>query len=1170
MLNYIIFTLFPLYCLIHYYTAMRLISLTLCIVVFTVGAKAQPWLENLPAGKPRQELTFFDYQRAFETYWAPYLVENGTYIENGETKKAPGWKQFKRWEYLMEHRVDMKTGSFPEQTALEITRAYQQNHPSGRGSDQSNWISLGPASTPGGHEGIGRMNCVAFHPTNLNTYWAGAASGGLWYTDDDGATWTCLTDKEESLGVTDIIIPTDYDQSQTIYIATGDRDSYDNNSIGVLKSTDGGLTWNATGLQYTLSQRKFINRLIQHPTVSGELIAATTDGVYRTTDGGATWDAEVTDHVFIDIEFHPDNPEIIYGSNFEGELYVSLNNGASWTRTLNDFAGKRVEIAVTPAAPDWVYAVTESGGLDGIYKSVDKGLTFTKTLSGDTLNLLHWNSNGIGDGGQGYYDLGIAASPIDPNILLVGGINTWRSHNGGTHWSIVNVFAGGQVQIVHADKHSLRFRPNGDLWECNDGGIYVSYDHGDTWIDKTNGIAISQMYRLGVSATDPDEVVTGLQDNGSKLHSGTGWQHVNSGDGMEGIIDHTDNNIQYTTTQSGSLFRTLDRWTSARYIKPNAAGGGAWVTPYAMDPQDPRIIYGGFKEIWKTTDRGDTWTQVSTISHGDKIRSIAIAPSDPNTLYVAGTYFMYKSTTGGEPFVRLTGNVPDHTNSMAYISVKHDDPQTVWVAVSGFTDPGVYESKDGGATWTNISEGLPKIPAYTVIQNKQAVDEIELIVGTELGVFIKKGSEPWMPFGNGLPNVIVMELEMHYASDPTQSKLRAATYGRGLWETKVAFVSSPMTFVSSTTKQDNTSSIKPNQPAQEIIKIQINTSGDLAPLSARSFSFDTGESSNPLTDITLARVYYTGGANGFSTTTPFGDAYVSPKGDFTINGEQEMINGTNYFWLAYDVSASATVGNILDAACTSLNIGMDVTPEETNPEGHRLIELIYCDAGGTHLSQEHISLVTIGSVQQSSEDGMDGYQDFTATIAELMIGVSTPVTVQNNVPFNSDELIIWADWNIDGDFEDEDEQVYKSGPLGITTYTTSITPPAHAKPGLTRLRIRLHDTAFGSNATPCGNANLGEVEDYTIDVKEETVGVKQVEGSRTIIVYPNPMSEELTLEYPDNQTSTPFRITDVLGQTHQQGYLTEKTIILTSKWVPGIYFVHAGFKMDYQARVIKF
>ena len=165
---------------------------------------------------------------------------------------------------------------------------------------------------------------------------------------------------------------------------------------------------------------------------------------------------------------------------------------------------------------------------------------------------------------------------------------------------------------------------------------------------------------------------------------------------------------------------------------------------------------------------------------------------------------------------------------------------------------------------------------------------------------------------------------------------------------------------------------------------------------------------------------------------------------------------------------------------------------------------------------------------------------------------------------------IWADWNIDGDFEDEDEQVYKSGPLGITTYTTSITPPAHAKPGLTRLRIRLHDTAFGPNATPCGNANLGEVEDYTIDVKEETVGVKQVEGSRTIIVYPNPMSEELTLEYPDNQTSTPFRITDVLGQTHQQGYLTEKTIILTSKWVPGIYFVHAGFKMDYQARVIKF
>jgi hypothetical protein len=282
-----------------------------------------------------------------------------------------------------------------------------------------------------------------------------------------------------------------------------------------------------------------------------------------------------------------------------------------------------------------------------------------------------------------------------------------------------------------------------------------------------------------------------------------------------------------------------------------------------------------------------------------------------------------------------------------------------------------------------------------------------------------------------------------------------------------------------------------------------------------------------------------------------------------------LISGVNYFWLAYDVPASATIGNQLDAVCTSLNIGTEVTPDETNPDGHRLIELIYCDAGGTNLSQEHISLVTIGTVEQASGDGMDGYQDFTTTIAELEIGVSTIITVRNNAPFQSDELLIWADWNIDGDFEDEDEQVYKSGALGITTYTTTITPPAHAKPGLTRLRIRLHDTAFGPNATPCGNANLGEVEDYTIDVKEETVGIELLESQPHILVYPNPVSGMLNISIPDNMKYVPFQITNMLGHTIYHDTMLENVIVSTTDLVPGLYSIQAGKKMELHTRFIK-
>src|SRR5688572_23506046 len=197
---------------------MRIVSMTFLLIVFAMQVQAQPWLENLPEGKSRKELTFFDYRKAFESYWAPFNVIDGYYVENGESRKAAGWKQFKRWEYIMEHRADMKTGAFPQKSALEIVREHQKTHPPTRSSAVSDWKPIGPFFSNGGQQGIGRMNCVAFHPTDLNTYWAGAASGGLWYTNNDGEVWTCLTDQQESLGVTDIIIPDDYDQSQTIYI----------------------------------------------------------------------------------------------------------------------------------------------------------------------------------------------------------------------------------------------------------------------------------------------------------------------------------------------------------------------------------------------------------------------------------------------------------------------------------------------------------------------------------------------------------------------------------------------------------------------------------------------------------------------------------------------------------------------------------------------------------------------------------------------------------------------------------------------------------------------------------------------------------------------------------------------------------------------------------------
>ncbi|HSF88274.1 MAG TPA: GEVED domain-containing protein [Saprospiraceae bacterium] len=1107
------------------------IVLLLCLL-FSIHAWSQPWLELLP-DKPRTELTFYDYRQAFESYWAPYQVTDGYYTENGETVKASGWKQFKRWEYMMQSRVDPVTGAFPTKTPFQIVKEYYQQHPVPRELPASDWKSLGPSTSPGGYQGIGRTNCVAFHPTDLLTVWVGAASGGLWVTHDGGSTWTCLTDKTESLGLNDIIIPSDYESSKTIYIATGDKDAFDNHSVGVLKSTDGGQTWQTTGLSFELAERKQVNRILQHPQNHDILIAATTDAVYKTSDGGVTWDEELIHEFFIDMEMHPADPDILYGSNFDGEVYVSLDGGQQWTKNLMDVTAGRTEMAVSPAQPDWLYVITATGNLKGIYKSTDRGSSFEKRMAGDTLNLLSYNYDGSGTTGQGSYDLAMAASPIDPNVLLVGGINTWRSTDGGVHWTLMTHWANGGVQVVHADKHNLRFRSNGDVWECNDGGLYVSYDQGVTWHDKTNGMAISQMYKMGTSATEKDEVITGLQDNGSKLRTALGWQNVNGGDGTDCMIDPVDYRIQYSSSQSGNIFRTLDHWTTSLYIKPQAAGAGLWVTPYALDPQQPNIIYGGFKEVWKSIDRGTSWNQVSTISASAKINSIAVAPSNSDIVYVAEAGRMWKTLTAGEPFEKVF--VYDVGGWITNIAVKHDDPQTVWLSCGGFIDPGVYATTDGGETWTNISQGLPLIPVNTIVQNKQSVDEVELYAGTDLGVFYKKGDGEWMPFNTGLPNVIVTDLEFYYAPDPTLTLLRASTYGRGLWETRVLFNSTPMQFVSGTAKQPNTDLVIPGTSDAEILKLEIYTTGDLEPLKATSFTFNTNGSTNPETDILSARVYYTGTLNGFQTTTLFGHSVTKPDGTFTVEGEQVLSTGPNYFWLAYHVSQDASLGNLLDAECLSYEIGTTITPDVVAPEGSRLIELVYCNAGSTQITGEHIRKVVIGNVDVSSVKGDNGYEDNTNEIVELALGESIPISVVNSSPHTTNELLIWVDWNQDADFSEVNESVYTSGPLGITTYMTNITVPVDAKTGLARLRIRLHDTSFGSNATPCGNSYLGEVEDYTVHVVEPTTSVKDAFAFAGVIIYPNPVSDILTMEAPGIEEQVHYALYDMTGRKLASG-----------------------------------
>ena len=772
-------------------------------VVFITDLKAQQWMDKLPEGKLESgELSFYEIQKAFNDYWTPLNVKNGYYKnDKGEDVKAQGWKQFRRWEWYWGNRIVKETGQFPETSASEELEKYLLINSGGR-SPNGNWTSLGPTNTSGGYAGLGRLNCVGFVSGDNNAIYVGSASGGIWKTTDGGTNWIPIGDFNAVLGVSDIIAYRPASSPDVIYIATGDRDGgsmwslgggqyNDNNSVGVLKSTDGGTTWNTTGLSFTASQKRTVNRLLLSPSDNNILYAATSVGVYKTINGGTDW-TQLSSDVFIDMEFMPGTPSTIYGSTLTGDIYRSTNDGSTWTQTLST-SHARTELAVSANNSAVVYAIlaNSSEGLGGVYKSTNSGASFASVYSGTT-NMLNWDCNTTTSGGQGSYDLCIAADPANANNVFIGGINTWKSINGGTTWTISNHWSGScSVTAVHADQHCLAYQ-NGTstLFECNDGGIYKTSNNGSAWTHLGSGLVTSQIYRLGVAQTVTNEYIIGLQDNGTKSYLSGVWSDELGGDGFDCAIDYTNQNTLYGELYYGDLMRSKNHGSSWTTITTGLSGSAWWCTPFVIDPNVNTTLYIGYQDVWRSTNQGNSWTKISLWA-GSTLRSLAVAPSNSSYIYSASSTILYRTTNGGTSWSDITGTLPVGSGDITYICVKNDDPNTAWVSLGGYNTNRVYQTINGGTSWTDISAGLPSIPVMCLVQNKQSTAQVQLYAGTDVGVYIKDGSANWTMFSNGLPNVVVTELEIYYNSNPSNSRIRAATYGRGLWESDLC-TSSPV------------------------------------------------------------------------------------------------------------------------------------------------------------------------------------------------------------------------------------------------------------------------------------------------------------------------------------------------------------------------------------------
>ena len=692
--------------------------------------------------------------------------------------------------------------------------------------------SVGPAFMSG------RLSDIAIDPANENVWYAAVSSGGLWKTINAGTTWKPLTDKESFYATGCVTI--DPLNSGVIWLGTGENNGGRHIGVGhgVFKSTDGGDTWKNMGLK----KSEHISKIIVHPDNSdvvwlasqGPLWSSGGDrGLYKSTDGGKTWNQTLKIDEWTgvtDLVIDPRDPDILYAASWQRHrnvaaymgggpgtaLYKSTDGGETWNKLETGLPkgdmGK-IGLAISPMQPDVLYAAIELERRKGaVYRSTDQGGSWTKmsdTVSGGT--------------GPHYYQELIASPHVFDRLYLMNN-NALISEDGGKS------FVGMKEDEKHGDNHSLAFKANDPnyLLMGSDGGIYESFDHSATWKYVSN-LPITQFYKLAVDDAVPFyNIYGGTQDNNSEGGpsrtfntrgiANQDWYVLLGGDGHQPATTPGNPDIVYAQSQQGNLHR-VDRTTGeAVFIKPYSKPGeeyerNNWDSPILVSNHDPKRLYFASQRVWRSNDRGDSWTPISkdltknqerltlpimgkrqswdavwdvyAMSTYNTITSLSESPLDENIIF-AGTddgHIQY-TTTGGENWTNVNVNVLPGVPSTAFVNdIKADlhDTNIAYVALDnhkfGDYNPYLYKTVNGGKTWSAINNGLPKgTLTWRLVQDH--VNKNLLFLATEYGIYVSfnQGAK-WIKFSNGLPTISFRDL----AIQKRENDLIGASFGRSFY-----------------------------------------------------------------------------------------------------------------------------------------------------------------------------------------------------------------------------------------------------------------------------------------------------------------------------------------------------------------------------------------------------
>jgi len=687
--------------------------------------------------------------------------------------------------------------------------------------------SIGPAKTSG------RVSDFAVNPNNHKEYFVTAASGGVWKTSNAGITYNPVFDGEGAYSIGCVRI--DPSNTNVVWVGTGENNNQRSVAYGdgVYKSEDGGKSWKNTGLKNSEHIGMFAidpkNSDIVYVAAYGPLWSPGGDrGIYKTTDGGKTWKqilfaSENTG--FNEIHMDPRNSNVLYACAHqrrrqvytyisggpESNIYKSTDGGVTWDtlrKGLPEVDKGRIGLAISPVNPDYIYAIIEaSDKKGGVFRSVNRGASWDKMSDNTT---------------SGNYYQEIFCDPKDVDKVFYADFWVMVSKDGGKTFNKIG------EKYKHVDNHALWINPDDTkhlLVGC-DGGVYETYDFGANWEFKAN-LPVTQFYKVAVDNSFPFYYVYGgTQDNNSlgvpsRTISANGitnadWFFTLGGDGYETQIDPENPDILYPQYQYGGLVRCDKKSGETIDIRPvegenEPALRWNWDSPLLLSSHKSTRLYFGANKLFRTDDRGDSWTAIS----GDLSRQLdrnklpvmgkvwsmdAVAKNQSTDFYgqlvsISESYFdenhlvvgtddglIHVTRDGGKTWTKVDNiaGVPERTYVNQIIASQHD--RNVFYATFnhhryGNFKPYVYKSADGGINWTPIQGNLPERGSVYSIAEDQVNKDL-LFAGTEFGVhFTTDGGQKWIQLKGGLPTIAVRDI----ALQKRESDLVLGTFGRGYY-----------------------------------------------------------------------------------------------------------------------------------------------------------------------------------------------------------------------------------------------------------------------------------------------------------------------------------------------------------------------------------------------------